>query len=244
MSNLACWSDDMRSSENIIALALVTTDEDLMWDCIAILQLRGGKNEFRLASRLTASTSPNERCLGARVLGQLGCRNPTPTYIPESVDILLPMLDDQNPFVVSSAAHALGHRRDSRAIVPLSKLAEHPESDIRFSIACALGGFDDDLAISKLIQLTSDIDNEVRDWATFAIGSLTEIDTLNIRDALFARINDDNDEVRGEALLGLANRNDQRAIDLVQQELQCGHASCWVLDAAEVLQENAIDVDV
>lgn len=232
------WADDTRSSEEIITLTLAAVEDDTMWDFVEILRHRGGENEFRLASRLTESEKPEERCLGARILGQLGCSDPT--YITESVNILIPMLSDPDLSVLCSAAYALGHRKDKRAIIPLSKLVDHPEADIRQGVAFSLGGFDDDDAINVLIRLTSDTDDDVRDWATFGLGSLTEIDTPELRDALFARTNEGNGEIRGEALVGLAIRNDKRSLDLVREELNRDYAGSWVLEAARLVGDSSL----
>jgi hypothetical protein len=232
------WTDDCRSSEEIVVLALVTVDDDTKWDFIDILRYRGGENEFRLASQLTESVKPEERCLGANILGQLGFADPT--YVTESVDILIPMLGDRDSSVVYSSAYALGHRKDERAIVPLSELVDRPEPEIRQAVACSLGGFDDYTAINALIQLTSDTDEDVRDWATFGLGSLTEIDTPEIQDALFARIKEENSEIRGEALVGLARRNAQRTIDLVREELKLDFAGGWVIEAAKLVGDSSL----
>jgi HEAT repeat protein len=238
MANVtSSWADDTRSSEEIIALALAE-EEETMWDLIEILRYRGGETEFQLAAQLTESAKTDERCLGARILGQLGCSDPT--YVPESVDILIPMLGDQDSLVLYSVVYALGHRKDRRSIIPLSKLVDHPEADIRRGVAFSLGGFDDEDAINTLILLTNDSDDDVRDWATFGLGSLTEIDTPELRDALFARTNDENNEIRGEALVGLAARNDQRIIDLVRDELNRDFAGSWVLEAAELVGEPSL----
>lgn len=232
------WADDSRSSEELIAFALTAADDDTMWDLIDVLRYRGGENEFRLASRLTESAKPEERCLGASILALLGWSEPT--YVAESVDILMPMLGDGDSSVVCSVVYALGHRKDERAIIPLSKLVDRPEADIRQGVARSLGGFDDDTAINILIQLTSDTDDDVRDWATFGLGSLTEIDTPEIREALVARTKEENREIRGEALVGLAIRNDQRTIDLVREELKLDFAGGWVLEAAELVGDSSL----
>jgi HEAT repeat protein len=232
------WADDPRSSKEIIAEALSTADDDAKWKCVGKLHFRGGENEFRLAAQLIESVHPDERSLGSSILGQLGCGDRK--YVAESVDILIPMLGDPDPSVVSSAAYALGHRGDERAIGPLSKLVDRSEANVRLSVASALGGFDDDVAINALIQLTSDADDNVRDWATFGLGSQTEADTPTIRAALFARVNEEDGEIRGEALIGLARRNDQRAIDLVREELKREYAGSWVLEAAELVGDSSL----
>jgi HEAT repeat protein len=215
------WADEPRSSQEIVALALAEVDEDAMWELVDILRFRGGEQEFRLAAQLTKSTSPEERRLGARILAQLrrGLDQNAPTFVAESVDILLPMLGDPDSSVVCSTIYALGHRQDERSAAPLAKLAAHPEAEIRLAVASSLGGFDDEIALNALIQLSSDIDEHVRDWATFGLGSQTERDTPEIRAALLARVNEENGEIRGEALIGLANRNDPRTLEFVRAEL-------------------------
>jgi HEAT repeat protein len=232
------WTKETRPSEEILALALAELDEDTQWYFIDALRCRGGQTEFRLASQLTASANPDERCMGAAILGQLG--HTASTYVTESVDILIPMLADQDSSVVYSATCALGHRHDDRAIGSLSQLVDHPDAEIRQSLASALGGFEDETAIQILIRLTSDSQESVRDWATFAIGSLTEVDTPELRESLFARIDEDNGEIRGEALVGLARRKDQRTLDLVRAELQRPYAGDWVLEAAELVGNSSL----
>jgi HEAT repeat protein len=236
------WADDPRSSAEIVALALAEADEDMMWELVSILQLRGGAQEYQLAVQLTAAADPKERCLGVDILAQLQLKfdQYKPTYVAESVDILIPMLNDPDISVVISVTYALGHRRDERAVEPLCKLAEHPNSDVRLGVACSLGSFDYESSIQKLLELSSDSDEDVRDWATFALGSQIEADTPEIREALFARIHEDNGEIRGEALVGLATRHDPRALELVRAELNRNYAGSWVLEAAELMGDESL----
>jgi hypothetical protein len=234
------WAEDTRSSEEIIALALAEPDEDShnLWKLVDILRFRGGEHEFWLAAQFTESENPKARCLGARIMAQLGLGNST--YVAESVDILIPMLSDSELCVVCQATYALGQRRDERAIGPLSKLANHPDAGIRRGVAYSLDGFDDAVAINTLIRLSSDTDEHVRDWATFGLASQTEVDTPELRAALLARTNENNGEIRGEALVGLANRRDPQALGLVQAELKRDFAGRWVLEAAELVGDISL----
>jgi HEAT repeat protein len=80
-------------------------------------------------------------------------------------------------------------------------------------VACALGSFPNHpLAVQTLLILTRDPDEDVRNWAVFGLGNLGDADSTEIRDALFARLNDSNEEVREEALVGLAKRKDTRVL--------------------------------
>ena len=73
--------------------------------------------------------------------------------------------------------------------------------------------------ISKvLVELTKDEDAEVREFATFGIGTLLEnVEGQDISDALVSRITDDDLGTRWEAILGLARRGDESVFgELIQ----------------------------
>jgi HEAT repeat protein len=125
---------------------------------------------------------------------------------------------------LNSAISALGHLYDSRAIPLLAAFRSHPSAEIRFSVACALGSFPNDaMSVETFLALVEDADEDVRDWATFGLGVLGDDDSPEIRDSLFRRLSDPNDDVREEALIGLAKRHDTRSlapvIDALQQSL-------------------------
>jgi HEAT repeat protein len=63
-----------------------------------------------------------------------------------------------------------------------------------------------------LIALTGDTDDDVRNWAVFGLGNLGDGDSVEIRNALFSRLDDSNKNIREEAMVGLARRKDQRVL--------------------------------
>jgi HEAT repeat protein len=144
---------------------------------------------------------------------------------------------------LSSAIHALGHLENPGGIFLISSHQRHPDAEIRFAVACALGSFaNDPLAIQALIVLTRDADDDVRDWAVFGLGNLGDGDSAEIRDALFSRLNDSNEKVREEAIVGLAKRKDTRVIPallaaLDQSELVDPNATTLTIEAAEAMLE-------
>lgn len=231
-------TDDTRSSEELVAACLTTEDEDDRWDLVRTIRRRGGETEFRLAEELCRSTDPKRRELGADILGQLGVGNRL--FQEESVTILLDLLNDPDETVLDSAIAALGHRQDPRSVSPVCALAVHPDSDIRYTVAVALGSLKDAASTAALVQLCRDPDEEVRNWATFGLGSLSEADSPEIREALFARTEEENGEIRGEALIGLARRKDERALGLVLRELDGPFEGSWVLEAAELLADASL----
>jgi hypothetical protein len=84
-----------------------------------------------------------------------------------------------------------------------------------------------------------DVDEDVRDWATFGLGVLGDLDSEEIRDALWQRISDPYRDVREESLVGLAKRKDQRALQVLIAELNQPEVSNAVLEAAaEFLASN------
>src|SRR4051812_7476911 len=205
--------------DELFALARSAQDEDAYWEAVSALHARGEKRTFDLASVLCDSFAVGERCLGADVLGQLGAKpgaSPAEsTFAAASGGVLLALLEDEKeePAVLSSAAVGLGHLRDERAIDRLAALASHPSADVRASVVHGLMGYDDDRAVSALVRLSADGEGAVRDWATFALGVQIDRDTAEVRDALAARLEDDNEDARAEAIRGLARRRDERALE-------------------------------
>jgi HEAT repeat protein len=90
-------------------------------------------------------------------------------------------------------------------------------------------------AIKALIELSRDKDSDVRDWATFGIGTMIDTDTHEIREALLARVTDPDDDTRGEALVGLARRKDERVLEPLINELTGESVGLLAIEAAEEL---------
>jgi HEAT repeat protein len=223
--------NDPRSTEELIRSALTEEDEDVAWEHVATLHFRGTQEVFEVAQHLCKSVNPRERILGADILGQLGI--PDRTFPDGSLAILLGMLsDEEDSDVLASAATALGHLRDERAIERLVELKNHPSEDVRFGVVHGLSTHENESAIHTLIELSADEDEDVRNWATFGIGSLIVNDTEEIREALFQRLNESNSEIRGEALVGLASRGDARVVEYLLKELSSGSVGILAVEAA------------
>jgi len=201
-------------------------------ESLALVHYRGGEEEFRLGEFYAASEDPINRAVGADILGQLGWQERT--YLQESLNILIPMLDDSDDFVIYCACCAIGHRSDEEAISHLIRLAEHENSQIRYGVTTSLSGLETEEAIDTLITLTKDSDRDVRNWAMFGLGTQTEADTALVREALIVGVSDNDSEIRGEALVGLAVRKDCRVIELILNEWNSfDDISILSLEAAE-----------
>lgn len=84
--------------------------------------------------------------------------------------------------------------------------------------------------LQKLIRFTRDEVLSNRDWATFLLAQ-REIDTPFIREALLEASRDVEDDVRHEALWGLARRDPDLALPLVREALERS-ASVPLMEAA------------
>jgi HEAT repeat protein len=144
---------------------------------------------------------------------------------------------DPNTDVLRAVCFALGHLHDERAIESLLTLKSHPHEHVRYGVVMGLQGFEEERAINALIELSRDSDAHVRDWATFGLGQQIDTDTEVIREALFARIDDPDEQTRGEAMSGLAKRKDERVFQIVLDQLE--KMAYWVLplEAAESLAD-------
>ncbi|HEY9609172.1 hypothetical protein [Allocoleopsis sp.] len=237
--------NDSRTSQELIELALVAEDEDALWNIVSVLQFRGDYEVFEIASRLCDSHNPNERKLGVDILGQLGI--PNRSFPDESLRILFRLIEkDENTDVLSAVGIALGHIKDARAIKPLTILKDHPSADVRFGVVLGLLGQEDSLAINTLIELSSAPDEEVRNWAVFGLGSQIKKNTKAIRDALLKRLNEEKNktdvemEIRGEALLGLAIRKDERVVKILIEELSSQSVGILAVEAAREIGDSRL----
>ena len=208
---------DPRATSDVISAALAA-DEDARWDLVVLLHFRATLDVLQAARELCVSECAEERILGADILGQLGV--PDNAFPDESLAALLSMLDtEQDPDVLGNVCVALGHLHDARAVEKVVPLKDHTDANVRFHLAFALQGQTDELAVQTLIGLSEDEDSDVRDWATFSLGTQLDEDSPAIREALHKRLTDSDDTARGEAMLGLARRKDERVVPFLLKEL-------------------------
>ena len=80
-----------------------------------------------------------------------------------------------------------------------------------------------------------DQDSDVRDWATFGLGTQSEADSAIIRDGLFERLQDTDYDTRAEAAVGLARRKDIRVLPVVIEELEADEYGTLFEEAASEL---------
>ncbi len=225
----------------------MTQDDDAYWQIIRVLQLRGTQEVFDTCQVMCASESSGDRQLGINILGQLG--TPDFPFRAETIPRLLRLLEqEQDPEVIGDIGIAFGHLRSEEAIAPLVRLKSHASQEVRFGVTYGLLCQEDPLAIATLIELSADPAVLVRNWAMFGLGSQIDVDTLEIRQALWSRLeaekpglaDDDIYEIYGEALVGLARRGDSRILDLLLEELHSNLISPLALEACEELGDERL----
>jgi HEAT repeat protein len=230
--------DDARTTQELFETSLRGTynDEDA-WDAIRVLRIRGTDEVFRSAIRYCGSTVPLERARGLDVLAQLGAGRPDSDrpHVVESVALAISCLRDPDPRVVSSAAWALAHLGGDVAVSALIPLRHSPDAYVRWAVANGLNGTERADGIEVLIGLMDDTDDNVRDWATFALGSQCSVNSAQILDALRRRLGDGYEDARREAIWGLALRKDTQGLKILTECLDEEPWSGDLSTAAEVL---------
>jgi len=226
--------DDPRSVDELVFVALTEPDEDLSWDAICALHWRGSHDVLDHAAGLCRSSCSVERRVGANMLGQLGV--PDRTFPEECLRLLLEMLEDEPDHqVLPAILIGLSHLHRSETVVPALRFRQHADADVRLAVVDALMGQEDPSALNGLIGLMRDDDADVRDWATFSLGTQVEVDTPGIRDALAERLHDPDDVTRDEALVGLARRRDWRVIPALRAALASDSVSDLQIEAAALV---------
>ncbi len=119
-------------------------------------------------------------------------------------------------------------------------MAHHQDVIVRRAVAYGLLRHEAPEAVAVLIELSRDADDEVRDWATFGLGSQVEADTPTVRQALWERVGDEHYDTREEALLGLALRRDTRVLDPLLEVLAGDEVGRLAVEAAEALGDGAL----
>lgn len=231
------------SVPELIALSLQgDKEDDAAWEAVRELRERGSDEVFEAAVKLLHSASARERGRGADILAQLGGRRRSDELITKCADeVLSALATEQDAAVLDAMGAALGHLRDDRAVPALQPLKNHPDADVRMGVVMGMMPHRDPVAIQTLIELSRDADEDVRNWATFSLGTQAEdVDTPELRDALFDRLTESNAELRGEALVGLAMRKDPRVLEPLRRELEGDTVIVLAVEAAQALEDVSL----
>ena len=228
--------DDHRSNRELMVSALRQgPDPDPGAYRLMVQALQERVDVFLLVELedLCVHGGPAERTLAADVLSQSYLEEKQ--EIEECSRILMKLLKREVELpVLAGAGRALGQLHSPTAIIPLARLRRHPDASVRFAAVHGLLYQKSALAINTLVELSADPDRDVRNWATFGLGSVSKADSPRIREALLKRLDDVDGEIRGEAMLGLALRGEVSLIGPFLKELE-------TFDADEVHLASLLD---
>jgi hypothetical protein len=221
-------------TQTLFKRALNANNDDTQWRWIQQLHLRGTLEVFEQAKILCYSRKTRDRRIGADVLGQIGA--PERAFPEEVLTLLEEMLSrEENPDVLNSILIAIGHTQnstDGRLINKIIRFRRHKSAKVRFAVVFALLRHTDQRSIATLIELTHDKDSEVRDWATFGLGTQIDTDSLRIRRALWERVTDKHWDTKCEAIAGLAIRKDEKIKEVLIRELKKEAPTSLIFKAA------------
>jgi len=226
--------------DNLFARTLVGDyDDEAPWAAIHGLRRGGSREVFDRAAAWCRSDNPFLRARAVDVLAQIGkgADHPEHSFPTESYAIVSSLLQQEHePQPLMSAIYALGHIDNPEAVPLITAYRFHTNPDVRYAVAFALASFPNNpQSIESLLTLLRDSDDDVRDWATFGLGVLGDADSLEIRDALFRQLSDPNQDVREEAMSGLAKRQDQRVLASLIKSLEQPDVAVPVIEAARAM---------
>jgi HEAT repeat protein len=225
----------MRALDVRVEAALASVDEDCRWELIGGIVRDCPDDVLQLCLRVLRDAAAHERTLGADVLGRLVGIDPGAR--PAALTALLDALSvETDSCAVASIVAALGHIGSADALGRIVPLAGNSDAGVRLAVAFAVATLSPQ-PLSRdvrfaLIKLSGDAEPEVRDWATFGLGTLSSDDGPDVRAALLARTEDAYHTTRAEALFGLAVRRDPRAVPHLIRALESPAVVGLELDAA------------
>jgi HEAT repeats len=237
-------ADLEQAVEDVIAFAdTVPHGDDELWERVDALVRRDLDAAAEIGERLLASDVAERREMGIRLIGIAGVledyrfRERAKPLIREA------LRRETEPGPILWAITQLGHLCDGEAVALAISHARDADPEVRESLAAALPMMSltddrgtDPRALAVLRDLTTDEDGDVRDWATFGIGTQDDTDDEITRQALFARLEDQHPEARMEAIVGLARRRDERVRPYLMRELAHPDHGDIFDDALEVLE--------
>lgn len=232
-----------KTARSLIGMALQhDEDDDAYWECVTALRQYRGRDQGSWLRRHAQSRNWRMRTLVVNILCQLAMPGAKLPHQAAEVELAKEMLGrglrDSHWRVNEASLFGLGHREFPEYLPQMLAFLDSSRATLRHGLAFALGRYPQPEAAEALLRLMQDEARDVRNWATFGLASLSEQDGPAIRDGLLAASGDADPEIRGEALIGLARRGDERVRERVMQELQGEFHGSWAIDAAAALADQ------
>ncbi|MGU8201284.1 polymorphic toxin type 34 domain-containing protein, partial [Escherichia coli] len=208
-----------------------------------VLQLRGGQDAVRLAIEFCSDKNYIRRDIGAFILGQIKICKKCEDNVFNILNNMA--LNDKSACVRATAIESTAQRCKknpiySPKIVEQSQITAFDKStNVRRATAFAISVINDKATIPLLINLLKDPNGDVRNWAAFAI-NINKYDNSDIRDCFVEMLQDKNEEVRIEAIIGLSYRKDKRVLSVLCDELKKNTVYDDIIEAAGELGDKTL----
>lgn len=230
----------MSSTQELVALARAEAvneagDPAVYWELVNELNDRDPAEVWAAISPLAEDPDVRLQQLVPDVLQGLG-REAQPLAV-QTLELFGRMLArDPSTELLAAIANACVDFHDPSVVTMLAPHAGHADVSVREAVLHAVRRSSHPEALAALISLSRDPEDELREWATFALGSqLPLVDAPGIREALAARLTDRHEVVRDEAIIGLGLRGDQRALGPLCAQLERGFVGEALFQAARAL---------
>ena len=211
------------------------------------LDRRATDDVFEQAMAWTKSADPVERELAAYLLSRAGemaeasdgNKRRRTAFFARAESVLEAMLDEEDPYVLTTVVSAFSYNSTPEPVLRRVDVLTHDSADVKVVLTSVLGdgilgGIDVASCVQHLLRLMEDVDDDVRDWATFHLGELSDEDSEEIRAAFVRRLTDSHEDTRKEAIMGLARRVDDRVIPVIVEELRSDSVWRSVVEAAGI----------
>ncbi|MVO09989.1 hypothetical protein GOQ30_12530 [Flavobacterium sp. TP390] len=229
------------TSEKIFTRLLNNRTQKTFWENIRELRNRPNKDVYDKAFKLASSEIEKEKIIGIYVLAQLGF---DPRFQQDkTVDLYFKLLENEkSPKVISAILSSISHNNENlneKQILKLIEFKTHKFVNVKFELTLALSCLENENAIKTLIELSNDKDSDIRNWATFGIGTQLNNDSKEIRNALWNRVTDNDEATKLEAISGLAKRKDKKVKNILKTELEnIDQNGLLILESIEVFNDQ------
>ncbi|MFK7807412.1 MAG: HEAT repeat domain-containing protein [Saprospiraceae bacterium] len=228
------------TTEKIFTRLLTNKSSSNWWNYVSELRKRATEGIFKKSLSLANSNVITEKEIGLTVLAQFGYPR---VHKKEILKFFFKLLErERDRRILSPILYGIGHSNEKLTIKQINILCTfktHKSTTVRHALVFALCTLENAKAIDALIYLSNDKDSDVRDWATFGLGTQIEIDNEKIRTALWDRVSDKDEGPRFEAISGLAQRRDYRIKNILTEELErIDEHGSLILEAIEQLEDK------
>lgn len=236
---------DRLKNQTLLRLIRIATrgwESHKSWHAVHEIQRRGDERTLERLTYLCAHRNWRHRVVGLYAASQLRVRmraDQQQIALAHCQTLMVSLLTDSHPEVLRAAISGLGHRPSLEALAHLLRFEAHPDALVRWNLAVALGRYPQPESIEALCRLAADPDDLVRDWATFGLCSMQEVDSADVRDVLRRNLHDPDSDVSGEALVGLARFSDPAALNYLLHHL-AEDSPVYHLEAAALLARSEL----